>query len=190
MIKKRIVIASGYAVALLALLTWTSASAEGYFGVGYGSSEMKDASAALIGTRFDDRDKTFRVFGGFQFNPNAALELGYVDFGEFTGKVGNTVTDRWEASAFDLSLVGKLPFGNFSLQGKVGLAFWKVDDAFVGNSASESGTDLTYGVGLQYDFTKAFGLRVDWQKYMDVGDKDATGQSDLTTLSASAVFKF
>lgn len=181
---------TGYGAALLGLLAWSSANAGGYFGIGYGSSKMKDASTALIGTAFDDKDKAIKLFGGYEFNPNVAVEASYVDFGEFTGKIGTTVTDRWEANALDLAVVGKIPLGNFSLHGKLGLALWNVDDTFVGISASESGTGISYGLGFQYNFTKQFGLRMDWEKYTDVGDANATGQSDLSTMTASVVFKF
>src|SRR3954471_9634437 len=43
------------------------------------------AGEGLATTSIDDRDHhtAFKVFGGYQFNPNVALEGGYFDLGRF-----------------------------------------------------------------------------------------------------------
>lgn len=162
-----------------------------YGGLGIGSSKMKDASTALIGTTFEDSDSGLKLFVGSQFNPNAAFEFSYVDFGKFTGMVGSVTTDSWEATAFNVSLVGIAPLGgSSSIFGKIGFAFWNVDDVFLGISASNSGSGVSYGLGFQYDLSKQFGLRAEWEQFADVGDQNTTGQSDLGLLTLSAIFRF
>jgi OOP family OmpA-OmpF porin len=67
---------------------------------------------------------------------------------------------------------------------------WGVELDGAGGSESASGTGLSYGIGLQYDFTNTTGLRLDWERFADVGDEDKTGQSDVDMLSAGLVFRF
>lgn len=166
----------------------------GYVGIGAGQSSMKDESSALLGTSFDDSDTGWKIFGGYSFNPNFAVELAYIDFGEFSGR-GGGFTDNWEARGFSFSALGMLPLANqFSLLGKVGLTGWDVDNNFsVGGvpfSASDDGSDFNYGIGAQYDFTRQVGARLEWERFTNVGDSDSTGESDLDLLSVSVSYKF
>ncbi|MHB1241067.1 MAG: hypothetical protein ACYC18_11270 [Gammaproteobacteria bacterium] len=65
--------------------------AEGYVGVNLGQSDWHassgDLDAALAGagvtaiSSVDDTDFAYKLFAGYRFNPNFALEGGYVDLG-------------------------------------------------------------------------------------------------------------
>lgn len=171
-----------------------------YAGVGAGQSSMRDETEALLGTSFDDTDTGWKVFGGYlflptvTFEPNAGIELGYVDFGRFTGTAPG-VSDNWEATGINLSLVGVLPLEyQFSLLAKIGATRWDVDNRFTSplgsGSPSETGTDFSFGVGAQYDFTEQVGTRLEWERFRKVGDENITGQSDLDLLSLSVLFQF
>lgn len=193
--------------------------AEGWYGgIGIGNSKVKSDStcsdfADLFDPGFscssDDTDTGWKVFIGNQFNKNAAIEFGYVDLGKFTTNVSGNVTvpptiamtasGDAEPKGFNLSLVGSLPVSNeFSLLGRIGLFHWDLDVSASASgggfsasaSDSASGTDLTFGVGAQYDFSKTAGVRVEWERFQDVGDENTTGQSDVDLLSLSLVFKF
>jgi OOP family OmpA-OmpF porin len=171
------------------------AQAEGWYGgVGFGNTKMKDAGTALLGTSLDDKDSGWKLMAGYQFHPNAAIELGYIDFGTFTGS-GGGFSDQWEATGFSLSMVGLLPVAQqFFLLGKIGFTRWDVDDDFsvfgFPVSANETGTDMNLGVGAQFNFTKQVGARLEWEKFSDVGDDATTGQSDLELISISVIFSF
>jgi OmpA-OmpF porin, OOP family len=66
--------------------------------------------------------------------------------------------------------VASYPLANkFSIFGKLGFAKWETDAGIFG---SEDGTDLTFGVGVQYDLTPKIALRGQWQRY-DVSDENA-----------------
>ena len=141
----------------------------------------------------------WRIFGGYQFHKNIAVELGYADLGsvEASGVVlGVPVTAEIETKAWDLVAVGILPLNEqFSLHAKAGIARWDLDTtaSAVGLGAvsiSENGTDFTFGFGGQFNFTKNVGARVEWQRYNDVGDSGTTGQSDFDVISASVLFMF
>jgi OOP family OmpA-OmpF porin len=84
--------------------------------------------------------------------------------------------------------------------GKLGAFNWELDytcgkvsgtgGACTTPSASPSGTDLVYGIGMKYDFTKQTGLRVEWEQYKNIGDKNVTGEGDVDLISVGIQFKF
>lgn len=176
--------------AVLACTSVAAAAAEWYLGAGAGSVRLQDADTALVGTGFDDKDSGAKLFAGYSFNRHVGAELSYLDLGEFTGSFNGVTTQRTEVTAYDLALVGSLPVrAGLSLLGKVGAARWNVD-ARTAADVSRSGTGLSVGVGAQYDFNARFGVRVEWERLADVGDRDATGQSDFRFVSASALYRF
>lgn len=178
----------------------SAAQAQGWYGgVGFGQSKVDIDCDLDITCSADDTDTGWKLYVGNQFSPSAAVEFGYVDFGEakisgtdsFFGSASATV----EASGFNVALVGFLPVGNtVNLLGKVGLFLWDVDASVstsIGSgSASESGTDLMFGFGASFDIGKTAAVRIEWERFTDVGDENETGQSDVDLLSASLVFRF
>jgi OOP family OmpA-OmpF porin len=165
-----------------------------YVGGGIGQSQVDvDLSGAQPGTSVDDKDTSFRVFGGYQFNKYFGVELGYSELGESKGNepAPGVGAFTFEAKAWDLVAVGTLPLANnFSLVGKLG--FYKGDleykDAV--DSLSESNTDLTYAIGAQYDFSKNLGIRAEWQQYKSMGKKDTIGESDVDVFGVSVLYRF
>jgi OOP family OmpA-OmpF porin len=117
-----------------------------------------------------DEDTTFKLYGGYQINRHFAAEVGY---GMLYDKGGS------EGTALELVAVGIFPITNqFSVYGKLGLA--SVEQDFPGGS--DDGTELTYGFGVQFDFTPKIGVRGQWQRY----DTDR----EVDVLSVGVVFRF
>lgn len=176
----------------MALLVPPLAQAEGYIGVGGGESKAKDI-VALPGGSVDDTDTGWKVYGGYMFHPNVGLELSYVDLGKFTGSAPGVSVEA-KPKTVDLSLIGVLPLPDraspFSLFGKVGGNRWKVDTNTNLGSASDHGTDLSYGVGAQYDFARNWAGRLEWNRFRDVGDPNTTGRSDIDLLSLNVSYLF
>jgi OmpA-OmpF porin, OOP family len=100
-----------------------------------------------------------------------------------------------EATAWELVAVGSLPVAErFSLFGKLGLyrADTDVSIAFTGAGTAtdnDSNTDLTFGVGARYDFTRNLGLRAERQRYSDVKAGDF-GDSNVDVLSLGIIYRF
>jgi OmpA-OmpF porin, OOP family len=163
----------------------------GYFGIGLGQSKDKDfCSNFASGVSCDDKDTGIKLFGGYQFNPNGAIELGYVDLGKAKASVPGQSAEA-KAHGFDLGFVGTLPINDqFAVLARVGLFFWKAELSVTGvGSDSASGNDLTYGLGVKYDVSRNVSVRFEWQQFKDVGDNNSTGQSDVDLLFASMVFR-
>ena len=120
----------------------------------------------------DEDDTGWRIVGGYKINRNFAAELGYSSLFDKGGV---------EVTAWELVGIASFPVANqFSVFGKLGFAMWDVDAGVFG---SDDGTDLTFGLGVQYDFTPKLGLRGQWQRY-DVSDADAD------VFSVGVVYKF
>jgi hypothetical protein len=46
------------------------------------------------------------------------------------------------------------------------------------------------GLGLKFDFTKAFGVRGEWERFNNVGDGSTTGQTPMNVWTLSGQFRF
>jgi OmpA-OmpF porin, OOP family len=168
-----------------------------YVGASAGQSKVKDfcPNPVAVGTSCDDTSGTYGVFGGYQFNRYLGAELGYTDFGE--NKVfGSGAAVTWKVKGLELLGVGIIPINPyFEIYGKVGAFLWDVKQSCTGasclySSQSETGSDLTYALGAQFNFTRNISARVQYQRYQDVGDQATTGKSDMDLLSFGIVFRF
>lgn len=169
-----------------------------YAGGAIGQAKVKDACTpepGLVINSCDDKDTAWKIFGGYQFNTNFGAELGYVDFGKATATataLGIPFTASIKAKAFELLGVGTIPLADkLSAYGKLGFARWDTDASATGGGVtvtdSAKGTDLTYGLGVKYDFAKNLGARLEWQRYKM---KEGGESSKVNLLSIGAVFKF
>jgi len=107
--------------------------AQPYVGFSAGQADVDESMVipGLIdpGGRVDGKDGAFKLFGGYQLNPNFALEAAFVDLGDvsYSGNfAGQSVTGgRIQNSGLNLSAVGVVPLGqSFVLFGKVGMFLW------------------------------------------------------------------
>ena len=150
-----------------------------YLGATLGQSDFKDGCNGL--SDCDNKDTAWRLLGGSRFNQYFSAELGYHDLGEVSGSGASVQGNAWE-----LVGIGAYPvYDKFSVYGKLG----GYRGELKGNGASETNTDLTYGLGLQYDVLKNVGIRGEWQRYNKMGGGD-TQETDVDVLSLGAVYRF
>jgi len=190
-----------------------------YIGAGFGQAKAKDAGNCSdfsgpglfnpgYSCSIDDTDTSFDLFLGYAITPNISAELGYVDLGKYTLDASGTVfgtstpvalNGDIKAKGWTMSAVGTLPLQpSFSLLGRFGFFIWNVDisvnasSGSLSGSASDSasGTDPLFGIGAQWNVNKNLGLRGEWTHYVDVGDENTTGQSDVDNLSISVLYNF
>jgi len=197
MMKTKAVIAvlglAGAALALpaVAQVNWSSA----YIGGGLGQSKAKDGCTGFSGGSCDDSDTAFKIFGGYQFNRYIAAEIGYTDLGKTKASVGAQSLEV-KASAWELSAVGSYPvMDQLSILGRLGAYYGegKLSSNF-GAGGNKKTTNVTFGLGVQYDFTKNFGVRGEWQRYSKIKTRDDTtgieGESDVDVFGASVLYRF
>lgn len=175
-----------------------------YAGASAGWSKYTDncPNAIPVGASCDDSGGAYSVFGGYQFIKYLGVELGYVDLGKAgaaTPAAGTTETIK--ARGLELLGVGALPIGSrFELYAKAGVYVVDVDYACSGctsiSSLSETATDFTYGLGAIVSFSKNIGLRLQYQRYKDVGFDTAIGSTaikakgDIDAFTLGLIFRF
>jgi OOP family OmpA-OmpF porin len=187
-------LAAASLLAIAGALAASQASAQPYLGGSIGQSDVDDeiTTGLITSGSVDGKDTAFKIFGGYMFNRNFGVEGAYVDLGEvsYSGSFGGApVTGgKVEINGFNVSAVGAFPVNEqFSVFGKIGLFIWDADASDttggVPFSASADGTDLSFGVGVNYSFTRNLGVRAEWEMFK-------TDDGDATLLSAGVVWKF
>ena len=125
---------------------------------------------AFGATTCDDEDTGFKLFGGYKFNRNLAVEGGFVDFGEISASFP-TGSATVSSDALFAAAVGILPVSSkFSVFGKLGFFMWDLTATGTGGTVSDDGTDLLIGVGLGFDITERLTIRAEWEDYDGGGD--------------------
>lgn len=202
MLIQKKVLATALLAGFTALPTLAMAQARGgasdlglYVGASVGQST---ADCNVSGGSCDDKDTAYRIFGGYKFHRNIAVEGGYAPLGETSASVPGLPKVTAEANAWDLVAVGIWPFTpQLSAFGKLG--FYNAELKLGGPvSGKKTTTDLTYGIGGQYDFNRNLGLRLEWQRYSGIKAPNATGggvtvtggDTDVDVLSVGALWKF
>lgn len=180
------------------------------FNVGKTKAKIDDEriTSGIVGAGFtvtsinkNDDGTGFKVFGGYQFNKYFAFEGGYFDLGKLgydaaTLPLG-TLSGEIKVKGFNFDAVLSLPFTEkFSAFGRVGVTHAEAKDSFTGTGAvvvlnpapSERATNVKVGAGLQYDFTRSFGMRAEVERYRI---NDAVGnKGDIDLVSLGMLFRF
>jgi OmpA-OmpF porin, OOP family len=156
----------GFAAATV-FATAAAAQDAGFY-IGGAIGQTKAEGDCPSGFTCDLKDNGWKIFGGYKFNPNFAVEGSYGDFGEITLTTG-AVTARGELTSLGIAAVGMLPIGErFSLFGKVG---WNLTDQKVtvtgpGGSAldGDDGGELNFGFGALFHAMPQLGVRLEWER--------------------------
>ena len=133
---------------------------------------------AIRSTSTDKSDTGYKLYGGYQFTPNFALEGGYFDLGRFgygsTTIPAGSFSGSTRVKGLNLDLVAMAPLSDrFSVFGRVGAAYAQSRANFnstgfvpVNNSnSSRNDTNLKIGIGLQYAITQALSVRAELERY-------------------------
>lgn len=165
-------------------------------------------TSGLLGSGFtttsivdDDRDKGYKLFGGYQFSKHFAVEGGYFDLGRFgfvaTTVPAGTLSGDIKLKGLNLDLVGTLPFSSkFSAFGRVGVNYAQARDTFSGTgmvsvinpNPIQRGANLKAGLGLQFAFTEALAMRIEAERYRI---NDAVGnKGDIDMVSVGLIYRF
>ena len=128
----------------------SSIAGEGYIGASTGIMNFEDDSA---GTGFSDTPFSFKVFGGYEFTENFAVDVAYFRTLEDASDDVFGIPVDISIDGFTIRGVGAYPTSeNFSLLGSIG--YWDGDaEASVFGSTASAGDDgFTLGVGGKYRF--------------------------------------
>ena len=165
------------------------------------TATLLGAGLATTSIVSDEHDPAFKLFGGYQFNRNFALEGGYFNLGKFgftsTTVPAGTLTGQIRLQGLNLDLVGTWPITErWSAIARVGAQYASARDSFRGSGAvgvlnpnpSRRETNLKLGLGMQYEINQSMLVRGEVERYRI---NDAVGNhGGVNVLSVSLVFPF
>jgi OOP family OmpA-OmpF porin len=130
----------------------------------------------------DNEELGWGAFVGYQANRWLGAEFGYKDLGKQV--IGGTTID---ASAWELVGIGRVPiFDQFAAYGKLGGYMGRAH----GGGINENTTEVTYGLGLEYAFTRNLAVRGEWQRYSDLGGGGFGAKADLDMANVAVLYRF
>jgi OOP family OmpA-OmpF porin len=167
-----------------------------YLGAQAGWTHYYDSCKALA-VPCEDRDDSWRAFGGYRFNKYVAAEIGYVDLGAASGSgtIGGQPADfTVRNKAWDATAVVTVPIANrLSALGRFGIFQTRTTlDTRIGAATDHSGStnhNYAYGAGLQYTLGK-LGVRAEWIRYDNAGTNGTTVEDDLDFWSVGLFVQF
>jgi OmpA-OmpF porin, OOP family len=182
--------------------------------------ESTIVNGTSVGSDFDAKDNAWKVFGGFRFNDLLAVELNYADLGRShltTNTLGGdpvapgSVSIARKICGYGADVVLSAPMGTrYAIFGRVG-AFrsrLEADAQLTGNvvftdapgvtsrSTTVNETVVKFGVGGDWWFTKNAALRLEWERYhnigkaFQVGGTGTTGEADVDAVSLGVLMRF
>ncbi|RLJ67942.1 outer membrane beta-barrel protein [Sulfurisoma sediminicola] len=163
----------------------------------------------LVTLNSDTRHTAWRVYAGYNFNENWAIEGAYTDLGQIKAEyvMNSTGLPRFEITGDQVSwsgaIKGTLPINKqFDVFGLVGATsnrtkvnFMQITSRFASvPSGSDHRTDLLTGLGAEFKPSPNIGIRLEYQNYNQFGGSgqdvnDALRMTvDAWTLGAAVKF--
>lgn len=168
-----------------------------YLGGSVGEAIYSDTcSDYTVLTGCNDGDTAFRVFLGYQFNRNFAIEGGWANLGEVDSQglfAGVPTTFRSEANGYDVAAVVSWPvLEHLSLYGKLGVSYVRTrierNSGGVVSQGSHYSGGFTYGLGVEFGLWR-LGLRAEWQHY-DNAASTLVDEDNVDYYSIGLVLRF
>lgn len=158
---------------------------------------LRRAGALGLSSTTDRTDNAFKIQFGYRFNPNFAVEAGYVDLGKAKYEatfLGGVADASIKAHGPNLAVLGILPLGeSFSIFAKLG-AINATAETSLKTSRFSASLDSTHlrandGIGLTYDFGKGIGARLEYERFHKLGDTHGgTQRVELWSLGLAIKF--
>lgn len=150
--------------------------------------------AAPVGSS-NMQENGYKLFGGYQFNRNFGVELGYFNLGKFsysTTTPSGPLNGKYEVEGINLDLVGTFPMSErWSVLGRVGAQYANTRNSFNGTglglatntSPNKEESNMKVGVGLQYELSRSLFLRGEAERYRINDALNNRGDINLFSLS-------
>jgi opacity protein-like surface antigen len=149
--------------ALAAFAPLALAQGSPYVSANYGEATYGVGCATAFAC--DDKDQAYKLALGWQFNRYLAAELAYNDLGQADFDAPGFGA-YLHPTGYELAALGTYPLGEsiFSLLARLGFVYGKTK---YGRDleGEQTSTSLTYGAGLQLDFTRNVAVRLQWQRF-------------------------
>lgn len=187
---------------------WYAGASVGRSSISFDTNKLvADTVAAGFATATataDTSSTAYKLFAGYKLNKNFAVEGGYTDLGKMslsmttTGPVAS-ISGNYKATVWEVNAVGILPINeSFSVFGKLGYHWDDVNSTVAGISGASaitvnkdySGNDFKFGAGAEYNINKNVGLRLEYERYSNIGNSSSSGGHDVDVASLGMTYKF
>ena len=150
----------------------------GYGGLGYGYSILESNT-----TSDKEASTAGKIYAGARIFGPLGIEAAYYDLGKY-----NAGDDKIKANS--ITAVVNIDVHTASLFIKGGIIDWTVQD--IPNNTEISGTDTTYGFGINLPLDKNVVFRTELEHFSKVGKDTPNGQigNDMKLLSFGVSFVF
>ncbi len=155
---------------------------------------------------------------GYAFNPNFAIEGGYVDLGKTTYEATYATQPGFLIPGTHLTYLGPRTNGKASREAKItgwnisGLGIYPINETMsvfgkmgmiraqikttdggglsAADDTNEAKWKVTYGLGGNYTFNENIGVRLEFERFSKLGSAETTGSADVNLLSLGMIGRF
>ena len=158
-------------ISSLSLLAAMTVSADPYVGVAVGTASYEvDLGAS---GDFEEDGTGTKIYAGYNFNKYYAAEVTIYNFSE--ASVGSVETapgpDTFVSAEASMKGIGAYAVGMYpvskevNLMAKLGVLSWDADVRINTTNRGNDGTDVAYGLGVSYAFTKELLATAEWEVF-------------------------
>lgn len=164
---------------------------------------LQGQGLSVTTTRADDSATSWKLFTGYRFTPYWGIEAGYTDLGkyDFDGQViadPGIVRATFKAESWNLMAVGILPVNDtFEVFGKAGMGYWRTELEASGTFSAQNartvkanGTSPVFGVGATMRLMPKLQLRLEWERFHEIGEASGSGRSDIDMTSLGLQYTY
>ena len=194
------------AAMLLSVALPSMAESNAYASLLLGNTNQDESQLRSDGSfAFEDDDVSIGLRFGYHFGEYIAAEIGYIDYGQVESNITDAVTtdvinDRFDTYA--ITIGAKFNFTieqiGLSFNARVGAAQWNYRDDFtrtvsapLAQTTSDDGTDVYYGIGMEYDVSETVTIGVEYhQLNLEIEGAQGEFDHDIENYSLSATRRF
>jgi len=164
-----------------------------YLGGSLGTATAKDSCSSAVLASCDRSGTSWGVHAGY-FGRFFGAEIGYRNLGVISEQNGGGVHAEVKTRLGEALLVAGLPVERLRVYGKGGIyrakSILKSTDTTIIPEGSASRSGWTLGAGLSYEIIRHLDLRLEYQRYNDLGGDGVGFRTDVdnTTLGLSLRF--
>jgi OOP family OmpA-OmpF porin len=148
----------------------------------------------------DNRDTGYKLYGGYRFHRNFAVEGGYFDLGNtqytYNTTPAGSLSGDLRVKGLNLDLVGILPVTErFSVFGRVGAAYAQSRTSFgrtgavpLANGRTDKSTNVKFGAGIDYAFSDRLSVRGEIERYRINDSVRSRGYIDMASVGLVYTF--
>ncbi len=162
------------------------------FSLGFSLLDVDLSPSEFNSPGFDVDDDGYKINLAYRLSTHFSLEAGYYDLGDIrfnSSTVNNVpVSLQHENSGVALSLLADKHYGEWFVQGKLGVLNSETDsrvNGLPGLSLDTSSTDLLLGLGVGYDLSDHFALKLEYERANGLGAFD---DADIYSLGLNYRF--